>query len=51
MKIIAESGVATAAEKELAIPDPSNALEILKNATTKPSTKGNDSKGNQQNRS
>ncbi len=33
MKILPESGIATAAENELQIPDPPNALEILKNAT------------------
>ena len=49
MKIIAESGIATAAKKELAIPDPSNALEILNNAKPYTSTKGNDSKSNRQN--
>lgn len=51
MKVIPESGVAIATEKELTIPDPSNALEILKNATTNPPTRGNDLQGHRQNRS
>lgn len=48
MKLIAESGIAKAAEDELLIPDPPNAMEILENAT-KPRTTEDNSNSNRQN--
>lgn len=48
MKILPESGIATAAEQDLTIPDPPNALEILQNAAIIGTT-GNYPQGDRQN--
>lgn len=44
MKVIAESGLAKAVELELLVPDPPNfakGIEIINNATNKPTTTNN----------